>query len=149
MEDLASQDRVFQTQRTLPYPPDEIYAAFAEPSRLAKWWGPAGFTNTFETFDFSVGGDWKFIMHGPDGTNYNNACVFRVLEPGKKIVIQHACPPYFTLSVSLIPEGAGTQILWVQAFDDSKVAAAVRHIVEPSNEQNLDRLHALLQCELL
>jgi hypothetical protein len=31
---------------------------------------------------------------------------------------------------------------WVQAFDSPEVAAAVRHIVEPANEQNLDRLTA-------
>jgi uncharacterized protein YndB with AHSA1/START domain len=133
-----------QTQRTLAYTPDEIYVAFSDPSRLAKWWGPKGFTNTFEIFDFKAGGNWKFMMHGPDGTNYPNNSVFRELEPGKKVVIRHVSTPHFTLSVTLLPDNEGTQILWAQEFDDPKVAAAVRHIVEPSNEQNLDRLTKLL-----
>ena len=87
-------------------------------------------------------------MHGPDGSNYSNASVFRELEAGKKIVIQHVSPPHFTLSVSLLPDKTGTQVLWVQEFEDPKVAAAIRHIAEPGNEQNLDRLHMHLRGEL-
>ena len=139
---------VFRTQRVLPHAPDEVFAAFADPARLAKWWGPKDFTNTFEIFDFRVGGSWKFLMHGPDGTDYPNESVFGEIVPGKKIVIRHVCAPLFTLSVSLQAVTQGTQLLWVQAFDDPRVAAAVRHIVEPANEQNLDRLHLNLQGRL-
>src|SRR5208283_5607594 len=100
-QNSTPQHQIIQTQRTVPYTPDEVYAAFADPSRLAKWWGPKDFINTFETF--RVGGSWRFIMHGPDGCSYSNASVFRELESGKKIVIQHVSPPYFTVSVSLLP----------------------------------------------
>jgi uncharacterized protein YndB with AHSA1/START domain len=148
MENSTPQHQIIQTQRTVPYTPDEVYAAFADPSRLAKWWGPKDFINTFETFEFKVGGSWRFVMHGPDGSNYSNASVFRELEAGKKIVIQHVSPPHFTLSVSLLPDKTGTQVLWVQEFEDPKVAAAIRHIAEPGNEQNLDRLHMHLRGEL-
>jgi uncharacterized protein YndB with AHSA1/START domain len=81
MEKSPNQDQIIQIQRTIPYSPDEVYAAFADPIRLAKWWGPKDFTNTFEIFEFKVGGSWKFIMHGPDGSNYPNESVFRVLDP--------------------------------------------------------------------
>jgi len=148
MEISTNQDQIIQTRRTVPYTPDEIYAAFADPSRMAKWWGPKDFTNTFETFEFRAGGSWKFIMHGPDGANFRNDSVFRELEAGKKIVIRHVSPPHFTLTVSLLPCKEGTQVLWVQEFEDSKVAAAIRHIAEPGNEQNLDRLHMHLRGEL-
>ncbi|GAB3245280.1 SRPBCC family protein [Chitinimonas naiadis] len=144
MNDHTPNPNILQTERILPYPPDAIYAAFADPDRLATWWGPNGFTNTFDVFDFKVGGNWQFTMHGPDGANYWNESVFRELEPGSKFVIQHLSAPHFTLSVSLLPDDEGTRILWIQAFEDPKVVAAIRHIVEPANEQNLDRLHANL-----
>jgi uncharacterized protein YndB with AHSA1/START domain len=54
MENPTHQHLIIQTKRTVPYTPDEVYAAFADPSRLAKWWGPKDFTNTFEAFDFTV-----------------------------------------------------------------------------------------------
>jgi uncharacterized protein YndB with AHSA1/START domain len=149
MADSTPQHQRLQTQRTVPYTPDEVYAAFADPSRLAIWWGPKDFTNTFETFDFSAGGGWKYIMHGPDGSNYRNDSVFRELEPGKRIVIQHVSPPHFTLTVSLLPDEEGTRVLWIQEFEDPKVAAAIRHIAEPANEQNLDRLHMHLLGEFV
>lgn len=63
--------------------------------------GPKDFTNTFEIFDFRVGGTWRFVMHGPDGSNDSNGCVFVELQAEKKLVIQHVSQPHFTLSVSL------------------------------------------------
>ena len=148
MDNSKHQQKIIQTQRILPFTSHEIYRAFADPSRLAKWWGPKGFTNTFETFDFRVGGSWNFIMHGPDGSDYRNESVFKELQSGEKIVIQHISPPHFILSVSLLPDKKGTQVLWIQEFEDPKVAEAIRHIAEPGNRQNLDRLHMHLSGKL-
>ena len=66
-----TEQRVLATSRELPFTASQIYAAFASAELLACWWGPQGFTNTFEIFDFVVGGRWKFVMHGPDGSNSN------------------------------------------------------------------------------
>lgn len=148
MDTSNNQSSTLQTQRIIPYSPEAIYAAFADPARLAKWWGPNRFTNTFQTFEFKIGGDWHFTMHGPDGHDYPNKSVFRDLVAGEMVVIEHTSAPWFTLSVSLAQVDQGTQIQWVQTFEDPKVADAVRHIAEPGNEQNLDRLHLLLRDEL-
>lgn len=128
------------TSRTLPYPPQAIYDAFASPQVLATWWGPDGFTNTFEQFEFQVGGRWVFVMHGPDGKSYPNQSQFVALEPGKRVVIRHDCAPYFTLTVTLQAVAGGTHLTWEQTFDDSATAQAVARIVGSANEQNLDRL---------
>ena len=53
-----------------------------------------------------------------------------------------ASAPTFVLTVSLESTATGTRVIWEQVFDDPAVAQAVRAIVEPSNEQNLDRLTA-------
>lgn len=139
---------VLQTERYLPYTPGKIYAAFSNADNLVKWWGPKDFTNTFEIFDFSVGGHWKYQMYGPDGHGYPNEARFTELLASEKIVIEHISAPRFTLTVSLEPKENGTQITWSQQFEDPKVAEAVRHIAEPGNEQNLDRLKMHLSDEL-
>lgn len=41
---------------------------------------------------------------------------------------------------SFSPVGSGTLLTWSLAFADPAFAEAVRHIVVPANEQNLDRL---------
>jgi len=137
-------DRALCTSRALPYPPQAVYDAFASADLLAAWWGPEGFTNSFDVFEFKVGGRWAFVMHGPDGADYPNTSFFEALEPAAKIVIRHDCAPHFTLTVRLAEVAGGTLLAWEQVFDDSKMAQAVRHIVEPANEQNLDRLTAVL-----
>lgn len=138
------QDCTLSTSRTLPYSPAAIYAAFASADLLASWWGPEGFSNTFEIFDFRPGGQWKFVMHSSDGKDYANESVFAVLEPAAKVVIEHIAHPHYTLKVTLGAVEGGTHLTWEQTFKDTKTARGLRHIVEPANEQNLDRLVKVL-----
>jgi uncharacterized protein YndB with AHSA1/START domain len=135
----------FATSRHFGESPDAIFDAFADAATLASWWGPDGFTNEFESFDFRPGGTWKFVMIGPDGRRYPNESVFSRVEPASLVVIRHVVPPHFTLTIELTDAQGGTRLDWTQAFDDPKVASAIRHIVEPANEQNLDRLAAALR----
>ncbi len=130
----------FNTQRTLPFSPQAVYNAFASADVLAAWWGPEGFTNEFEVFEFKEGGRWTFVMVGPDGARYPNQCIFTELQPASRVVIRHDCEPFFTLSVQLTAVHDGTHLQWQQVFDDAHIAQAVRAMVEPANEQNLDRL---------
>ena len=142
-----NRDRTFCTERRLSFTPQVVYNAFASAEMLASWWGPEGFTNEFEIFEFQIGGRWKFVMLGPDGSRYPNESVFTELEPASRVVIRHDCEPLFTLSVQLMPVNGGTHLQWLQVFDDAHIAQAVKAIVEPANEQNLDRLiKALTNC---
>lgn len=134
----------FKTSREFAASPAAVFTAFADPARLARWWGPQGFRNTFEVCDFRPGGVWKFTMHGPDGANYPNESVFFAIEADRLVVIDHTCQPHFRLTVELEASGQGTLLHWTQVFESAETAAAVAHIVEPSNEQNLDRLAAEL-----
>lgn len=131
----------FAIQRVFAAPPEAVFAAMADPERLARWWGPEGFANAFEVFEFQPGGRWVFTMVGPDGTRYPNECVFRQIEPHQRIVIAHTVQPLFELSLDLQAVVGGTRLDWTQVFEDDAVARAVAHIVEPANEQNLDRLN--------
>ena len=130
----------FNTSREITATAEQIFAAISTPNRLARWWGPAGFTNTFEVCEFKIGGRWTFIMHGPDGHNYPNENLFAEIEPPKRVVIQHVSEPKFRLTITLTPSEAGTVVHWSQAFESPEMAARLEHIVVPANEQNLERL---------
>lgn len=132
----------FTSTRNLDATPAAVFAAIGDPARLAKWWGPEGFSNRFEVFEFRPGGDWVFDMIGPDGRVYPNGSVFEEIEAGRRVMIRHVCPPHFKLTIALEPAPGGTRVHWQQVFADAAVAAAIRHIVAPANEQNLDRLGA-------
>lgn len=133
-----------RTQRDLPYPPQQVFAAFANAQQLATWWGPSGFRNTFSTFEFETGGRWIFTMHGPNGQDYANESVFEQIVPNQRVVIRHICQPHFTLSIELAAIPNGTQLSWAQKFESAEVCEKVSAICIPANEQNLDRLTAVL-----
>ncbi len=134
----------FSTSREFAVSPQAVFAAISAPERLARWWGPEGFTNAFEVFEFKPGGRWVFVMHGPNGAHYPNESEFAEIVPDVLVRIRHVSAPQFVLSIALQAVGAGTRLSWEQVFADAKVAESVRHIVEPANEQNLDRLAAEL-----
>lgn len=132
------------TGRTVAAAPDRILAAFTDAARLARWWGPAGFTSTFEVFEPRPGGRWVFTMHGPEGKAYPNDSVIEAIEPGR-IVVRHLSAPRFVLTISLDDLGGErTQVGWRQRFESGEVAAQVARFALAANEENLDRLEAEL-----
>lgn len=75
--------RLFDAPRPL------VWRAWTDPERLAKWWGPRGFTLTTHHMDFTVGGTWKHTMHGPD-RDYPNEIVFLEIQEPERIVYKQA-----------------------------------------------------------
>lgn len=130
----------FRTSRILAAPPEAVFAAFRDPVRLARWWGPDGFTNTFHTFEFRRGGAWLFTMHGPDGTDYPNQAEFLEIAPPSLVRIRHLNQPHFDLAISLEAQPAGTLLTWDGIFENREFAETMRAFLEVANEQNLDRL---------
>jgi uncharacterized protein YndB with AHSA1/START domain len=131
---------VFHHSRVIPATPGSVFAAIQDPERLARWWGPDGFTNTFQTFEFRKGGPWVFTMHGPDGTGYANESEFLEIVPGALVRIRHVNLPHFDLSIALEPCAAGTLVTWTGVFENAEFAESMRGFLEKANEQNLDRL---------
>lgn len=132
----------FHASREIPATPEAVFAAISDPARLARWWGPAGFTNTFSLCEFKVGGRWTFVMHGPDGANFPNESEFTEIESPCKVVIRHISGPKYRLVIGLAASAAGTVVNWAQTFENAEFAERFRSVVVPANEQNLDRLTA-------
>ncbi len=130
----------FNTSREIPATIEQVFAAIGDANRLARWWGPAGFTNTFDVCEFKTGGRWSLTMHGPDGTNYPNENVFAEIDAPHTVVVQHVSEPKFHLTIMLTASSSGTHVSWSQVFDDADFAGRVAAIIVPANEQNLDRL---------
>ncbi|HKO56675.1 MAG TPA: SRPBCC family protein [Thermoanaerobaculia bacterium] len=137
-------DREIISSRLLDAPRERVFAAFRDPAVLARWWGPKGFTNTFHEFDFRPGGAWRFVMHGPNGGNYDNGSVFEEIVPPERIVFQHVSPPRFQMTITLGDEGGKTRITFRMLFDTPEECARIRTFAPEANEQNFDRLEAAL-----
>lgn len=136
--------RSLSTARVLRATPQAVFQAIATPELLTRWWGPAGFRSSFHAFDFRVGGQWRHTLHGPDGQDYANVCRFADIVPDQRVLIEHSSAPWFELLIALAPQDGGTRLGWRQTFADAETCARLAPICVPSNEQNLDRLAAVL-----
>lgn len=138
-------EKRIETSRLFSFSSDKIFQAIQTPELLAKWWGPTGFTNTFEKFEFVEGGIWKFTMHSPDGKDFANLSRFTKIVENRLVELDHLCAPLFHLIIELEPQVENCLLSFVMLFDDTQVCAAVRQYAPAANEQNLDRLTAVLR----
>jgi uncharacterized protein YndB with AHSA1/START domain len=126
---------------------EAVFEAFRDSERLAQWWGPKGFRNTFHERDFRPGGDWRFTMHGPDGAENPMHKQFIEIVAPERVVYRNVHATHgFTMFMTFaeLDEGERTQLTWRMRFDSDEEARAVREIVLQGNEQNFDRLAAHL-----
>lgn len=127
-----------------------VFRAWANPNHLQNWWGPAGFTNTFHTFDFRVGGQWIFTMHGPDKGHYENACEFIQIEAPSLIAWKRHSKPLFNIVATFEAIAADTtQLVFKMLFDTAAECAKLKPYVVDKNEENFDRLEKELEKMVL
>lgn len=132
-------DRLFPVDRAT------LFDAFADPEKLAGWWGPEGFTNRIMAFDLTPGGDWLITMIADNGTEFHNHWTFEDVVAGQTIRMTHHEPVHvFTLEMHFADQGAGARLSWRMLFDRTDENEAMEKFLHAANEQNLDRLERLL-----
>jgi uncharacterized protein YndB with AHSA1/START domain len=114
---LSTTDREITTTRLVDAPRELVFDAFTQPEHVARWWGPNGFTNTIHVMDVRPGGEWRFVMHGPDGTDYPNKHIFREIVRPERIVMSHVSGPMFTMTVTLENQGGKTLVTMHALFE--------------------------------
>lgn len=137
---LDSADREITSVRVFDASTGQVFQAWTDPAILALWWGPKDFKNTFEVFEPRPGGDWKFVMHGPDGTDYKNESVFREIERPSRIVLDHISSPRFQIVATFVAEADKTKLSFRMIFETAEMRDRVKGVVVNANEQNFDRL---------
>jgi uncharacterized protein YndB with AHSA1/START domain len=133
------------SSRVFGYPRERVFRAWSDPLYLRQWWGPAGFTNTFNEFDFRVGGKWSFVMHGPDKGIYVNECEFIKVDPPSLIAWKRFSKPHFQVVATfdeLSP--VETRLVFRMLFNTADECGKVRPFAVGKNEENFDRLDKVL-----
>ncbi len=119
--DLDIDPRVIAGIRECDAPCELVFSAWTDAKHLAQWWGPDGFTTTTSRFEFRSGGVWRFVMHGPDGRDYQNRVTFDEIVPPERIVYRHGGgedvePVQFKTTVIFEDLGGRTRIVWRHEF---------------------------------
>ncbi|WP_020135155.1 SRPBCC family protein [Streptomyces sp. 351MFTsu5.1] len=146
--DPATADREILVSREIDAPRELVFEAFTQVRHLSRWWGPEGFTTTTRSFEFRVGGAWDFVMHGPDGTDYQEWITWREIVPPERIALLHGesrtDPDAFESFLTFESTGERTRIAMRTVFPTRELrdqAVEKYHAVE-GGEQTLSNLAA-------
>ena len=100
-------------QAPLRRAPEKVYAAWADPEKLAQWFGPGAVEagSVKADIDLRVGGHYR-ISFNANGQYNQVGGVYRDVVPNERLVFSwawHSTPERESLvTVSLKPDGAGT-----------------------------------------
>src|SRR5438128_9542262 len=144
----ATADREVVISRVIDAPRELVFEAFTEVRHLSHWWGPDGFTTTTQSFEFRAGGEWDFVMHGPDGTEYSEWITWTEITPPERIALLHGesrgDPNAFESVLTFAPDGAATRIEMRTVFPTKELrdeAVEKYHAIE-GGQQTLSNLAA-------
>ena len=144
----ATADREIVMSRVIRAPRELVFEAFTQVRHLSRWWGPDGFSTTTRSFEFRVGGAWDFVMHGPDGTDYQEWITWREIVPPERIALLHGefrdDPNAFESILAFEPAGDETRIVMRTVFPTKELrdtAVDKYHAIE-GGEQTLRNLAA-------
>ncbi|HTL51785.1 MAG TPA: SRPBCC family protein [Planctomycetota bacterium] len=143
--------REVKITRLIHAPRELVWEAYTDAKHIGQWWGPKGFSITTQEIAIKPGGTWRFIMHGPDGTNYPNLIVYTELRKPEYIALEHGGatldePGHFSSVITMDAKGANTLLTLRAIF---ATAAERDEVVKRSNaieggNQTIDRLEAHL-----
>src|SRR6059058_1151723 len=116
----ATADREIVISRVISAPRELVFEAFTEVRHLSRWWGPEGFSTATRAFEFRTGGDWDFVMHGPDGTDYQEWITWTEIDPPERIALRHGAshgdPNAFDSVITFSSEDAATRVAMHTVF---------------------------------
>ncbi|MFA6542018.1 MAG: SRPBCC family protein [Bacteroidota bacterium] len=139
-------EREIRISRLLNAPVELVWKVWTDPDHIKNWWGPNGFTNTISKMDFTPGGEWNLVMHGPDGTDYKNQSIFKEIVKYKKIVYEHQSSPKFTATIEFESRGAATLLNWHMLFRTKEefIQTVKTFKADEGLKQNVEKLQEYL-----
>ncbi len=141
-------DREVVIRRRIEAPRQLVFEAFTEVRHLSQWWGPEGFSTTTSSFQFRVGGEWVFVMHGPDGTDYAEWIRWTEIVAPERIALLHGevrdDPNAFVSILTFESDGTATTLEMRTVFPTKQardIAVDKYHAIE-GGQQTLANLAA-------
>lgn len=127
--------RLFDAPRPL------VFAAWTEPRHLALWWGPHGFTLPVCEQDFRPGGNYRFCMRAPDGTDHWVWGVYHEIVEPERLVFTWQREDEEGLRV-----GLNNLVTVVLAEEGTKTRLTLRHAIFQTMADRDDHQNGWTQC---
>lgn len=152
MGSVRKANNTLSIKRLLNAPRELVFEVWTNPDHIKHWWGPDGFSLTTNSMDIKVNGEWKFIMHGPDGTDYNNKVRYTELLKPEHICYFHVNDDEaenisFEVMVEFKEKDGKTELTMTMTFPDEEELDIVENEFKAIEglEQTINRLQTYTQ----
>ena len=138
--------RVFDAPRRL------VFDAWTKPELLRRWFGPHGHELVVCEVDLRVGGTWRYVVRGPDGTEMHLHGVYLEIVAPERLVRTEAnddCDAEAggesLVTTLLVERGGRTTLTSTVRYPSKQIRdAVISSGVEHGVAESYDRLAALL-----
>jgi uncharacterized protein YndB with AHSA1/START domain len=79
-------------QRRYPVAPEKVWRAWTDPQALSQWWADGPGKVSEASLDVRVGGRYRIVFAGAQGTDHEVTGVYREVVPNKKLVFTWTWP---------------------------------------------------------
>ena len=142
-------DREIVVTRLVDAPRELVFRAFTEPQHVIHWWGPFGFNTTITEMEVRTGGCWRFMMHGPDGTDFPNEIRYLEVVPNERLVITHGTGREgdlsFDATFTFETEGTKTRVTIRQLHASAALATEIKKYAVDGGNQTLTRMEGFVE----
>ncbi|MBA3295078.1 MAG: SRPBCC family protein [Geodermatophilaceae bacterium] len=116
-------DREILITRTFDAPAARVFDAWTTPEHVRQWWGSDDAPMVECDIDLRVGGAWRYVTRGTDGTEFAWHGTYREVErPGRLVSTEvfEGFPDAEAVNTATLTEDDGTTTLTVTVLHSSK-----------------------------
>lgn len=141
-------DREILMTRVFNAPRNLVWDAFTKPELLKRWFGPRGWSLEVCQVDLKVGGTWRYVVRGPDGTNMGMRGVYREIVPPDRLVFTEAFDDYpgdSLVTTVLVEDRGSTTMIATLLYSSQEIRdLVIKSGMEHGAAESYDRLAELL-----
>ena len=141
-------DREIAMARVFDAPRHLVWDAFTKPELLKRWFGPRGWSLVVCEVDLRVGGKWRFVLRGPDGTDMGMSGVYREIVPPERSVHMESFDDYpgeSQVTANFVEQGGKTTLTATVLYPSQEVRdIVIKSGMEHGAAESYDKLAELL-----
>lgn len=150
-----SGDREFVITRVLDAPRDLVWEVLTGADHIPHWWGPAQYVTNVDQMDVRVGGRYRYVQTGPDGTEHGFRGEYLEVVPPERLVCTfeyEGMPGHISIDAMTLEDmGDGRTLLTTRSTFSTREDrdGLVQAGMESGVREAYDRLEVLAQALLV
>jgi uncharacterized protein YndB with AHSA1/START domain len=124
-----AEELTMTVEAEFPHPIDRVWAAYADPRQIEKFWGPPTYPAMFTRHDMFAGGRSEYVMIGPDGDESRGYWEFIDVRPPTSFEVRdgfanpdgtdNADMPSMRMTFDFAPTDSGTRVTTTTYFNSA------------------------------